>query len=109
MDHHVSRATTAGLRQLGVEVLTAAEDGTAELDDPALLDRADGLGRVLFRRDRYLLEEGARRRADGFPFSGVIYAHQLRVPVGVCINDLELIATVAGLDELRDRVTLLPL
>ena len=43
MDHHVPRAITAGLRNRGVDVLTAYEDNTHELDDPALLDRAGGI------------------------------------------------------------------
>jgi len=34
MDHHVPRAITDGLRAHGVEVITALEDGTSELDDP---------------------------------------------------------------------------
>ncbi len=48
MDVHVRRAVTDGLRLRGVDVLTALEDGAAELEDPALLDRATELGRVLF-------------------------------------------------------------
>lgn len=51
MDHHVPRAITSGLRLRGVDVLTAYEDGTHELDDPILLDRAGELGRVLFTQD----------------------------------------------------------
>ena len=40
MDHHVPRPITNGLRLRGVDVLTAAEDGVAELEleDPDLLD-----------------------------------------------------------------------
>ena len=40
MDVHVRRAVTAGVRLRGVDVLTAQEDGTGELPDPELLDRA---------------------------------------------------------------------
>ena len=40
MDHHVPSAITNGLRLRGVDVLTAHEDGTQRLEDPALLDRA---------------------------------------------------------------------
>lgn len=108
MDYHVARAITAGLRQRRVDVLTAAEDGAAELDDPVLLDRVTALERVLFSQDEDLLAEAARRQAVGIAFGGVIYAHQLRVPVGVCIRDLEVIA-VAGPDDLRGQVIFLPL
>ena len=40
MDHHVRRAITTGLRRRGIDVLTAYEDGTSTLDDPALLQTA---------------------------------------------------------------------
>lgn len=43
MDVHVPRAITNGLRRRGVQVVTAQEDGTAEFDDPPLLDRATEL------------------------------------------------------------------
>ena len=62
MDHHVPRAVTMGLRVRGVDSLAAHEDGTSELDDAALLDRASELGRVLFTRDDDLLAEGHVKR-----------------------------------------------
>ena len=40
MDHHVPRAITNGLRLRRIDILTAFEDKTHEIDDPALLDRA---------------------------------------------------------------------
>jgi hypothetical protein len=70
-------------------VLTAFEDGASALDDPALLNRARELGRVLFTRDDDLLVEAANRQKEGVPFSGVVYAHQLHVSIGVCIEDME--------------------
>jgi hypothetical protein len=109
MDHHVPQAITIALRQRGADVLTAEEDGAATLNDPALLDRAGALGRVLFSQDRHLLAEAARRQAQGIPFAGVIYAHQLHVPIGACVRDLEVIAAVAEPDDQRDQVTYLPL
>jgi len=55
MNHHVPAAIANGLRRRGVDVLTAYEDGAAELDDPDLLSRTTQLGRVLFSQDRDLL------------------------------------------------------
>jgi Domain of unknown function (DUF5615) len=109
MDHHVQHAITSGLRLRGVDVLTAAEDGAARMSDPDLLDRATTLGRALFTRDDDLLGEAARWQAAGLPFPGVIYAHQLRVPIGVCVGDLELIATASEPSEMQGRVIYLPL
>ena len=95
MDVHVRRAVTNGLRLRGVDVLTAQEDGARELDDPDLPDRATALGRVLFTQDDDLLREAVSRLCSGAAFAGIIYAHQLNVTVGQCIDDLELIAKVS--------------
>jgi predicted nuclease of predicted toxin-antitoxin system len=108
-DHHVPRAIVTGLRLRGVDVLTAYEDGSSELDDPPLLDRATAVGRVLFSQDDDLLIEAKQRQYDGTPFSGVIYAHQLQVSIGACIRDLELIAMVNEPADHEGQVTYLPL
>jgi hypothetical protein len=100
---------TNGLRIRNVEVLTAFEDGASTLDDAALLDRASALGRVLFTQDDDLLAEAALRQTTGRPFAGVVYAHQLRVSIGVCIRDLEIVATVGEPEDLQQRVLYLPL
>lgn len=109
MDQHVPRAITTGLRLRGVDVLTAYEDGRSDLADPALLDRANELQRVLFTRDDDLLIEATQRQRAGIPFRGVIYAHQLRVSIGKCVEDLELIAQVGEAEDLMNGVKFLPL
>ena len=109
MDHHVPRPITNGLRLRGVDLLTTAEDGATDLEDPDLLDRAATRGRVLFSQDKDLFIEAARRQAEGVPFSGVVYAHQLQVSIGGCVRDLELIATAADPADLRNQVIFLPL
>jgi predicted nuclease of predicted toxin-antitoxin system len=58
MDVHVRRAVTAALRLRSIDVLTAQEDGAAELDDDRLLQRATELGRVLVSQDEDLLRVG---------------------------------------------------
>ena len=109
MDQHVPRAITVGLRLRGVDVLTAYEDGTSDWTDPAILDRASALGRVLFTRDDDFIAEGAKRQREGISFLGVIYAHQLRVSIGDCIHNLELIAEAGKSEDLINRVEFLPL
>ncbi|HEY5870942.1 MAG TPA: hypothetical protein VI542_36120 [Candidatus Tectomicrobia bacterium] len=59
---------------------------------PALLDRATAVGRVLFTQDADLLRGAAERQQRGEIFAGVVYAHQLKVTIGQCLRDLELIA-----------------
>lgn len=109
MDEHVHRGITVGLRMRDVDVLTAQEDGRTGASDVALLDRATELRRILFSQDEDLLAEGRRRQAEGVPFAGIVYAHQLRVTIGVCIRDLVVIAKVADPVDLTDRVEYLPL
>ena len=109
MDVHVRRAVTDALRLRGVDVLTAQEDGARELDDSALLDRATTLGRVLFSQDDDLLREAVKRQRGDEPFGGVIYAHQLNVTIGECVDDLELIAQATEPNEWEGRLIYLPL
>ena len=92
MDVHVPAAVTRGLLLRHVDVLTSQLDGTTELTDSDLLDRAAALNRVLVSQDEDLLAEAARRQRNGIGFGGVFYAHQLGITVGQFINDLEVLA-----------------
>jgi predicted nuclease of predicted toxin-antitoxin system len=109
MDVHVRRAITVGLKLRGVDVLTAQADGAARLSDPQLLDRASELNRVLFSQDHDLLREATARQRRGEFFAGVIYAHQLRVTIGQCIDDLELIAKGCEPEDFVNCLEFLPL
>lgn len=109
MDVHVPRAVTTALRLRSIDVLTAQEDGAAGLDDSRLLDRATQLGRVLVTQDHDLLPEGARRREGRIDFSGIVYAHQLRITIGQMVGDLELIAKATSQHEWRGRIEYLPI
>jgi predicted nuclease of predicted toxin-antitoxin system len=79
--------------------LTVQEDGLSGIDDPAVLDRAAALGRVLFSQDEDLLAEAKKRQTEGPSFPGVIFAHQIHVTIGDCVRDLELIAAAADPDD----------
>jgi predicted nuclease of predicted toxin-antitoxin system len=109
MNHHIRDEITQGVRQRSVDVLTAHEDGRREADDEVLLERAVELGRVLFRQDRDLLVLAAQFQRTGKFFAGVIYAHQLEVTIGRCVDDLELICSVFEPSEMENRVIFLPL
>jgi len=67
------------------------------------------LGRALFTRDYDLLQEATKRQRSGVRFSGVIYAHQLRVSIGGSIRDLEIIAKAGEPEDIENRVEFLPL
>ncbi len=109
MDHHIPKPITTGLRLRDVDVITCYEDGTDQLDDDLLLQRAHELKRALFTQDDDLLEEAARWQREGRSFSGVIYGHQLRVTIGVCVRDLEIISKSGEMTDLENQVVYLPL
>lgn len=109
MDVHVKEAITRSLRRRGVDVLTAQEDGSARLDDPALLDRAGILNRLIFTQDDDFLTEANRRQTSGEYFAGVLYQHQQATVIGQCIDDLEIIARVSEIEEYANQVRYLPL
>jgi predicted nuclease of predicted toxin-antitoxin system len=109
MDVHVPRAITCSLTAAGVDVITAQEDGCARMPDPELLDRAGLLGRILFTRDDDLLVEAVRRQRASIPFAGVIFAHQMRVNIGQCVHDLQLLAECLDPEDLANTAVHLPL
>lgn len=96
MDMHVPAAITRALRRRGVDVLTAHDDGAARLLDPALLDRAAALGRLVFTSDSDFLAEG-------------VYAHQQDVSIGRCVSDPEMIALATNPEEATGQIIYLPL
>jgi hypothetical protein len=108
MDVNVRRAVTVSLRLRLIDVLTAQEDRAAELDDDILLERATELRRVFVSQDSDLLREGALWLSQGKAFSGIIYAHQLRV-TSQMIEDLALIAKATTADDWWSKIEYLPL
>lgn len=109
MDVNVEGAITRGLRQRGVDVLTAQEDGRYETLDEQLLDRAAELGRLIFTHDDDFLAEANRRQKEQHSFVGVIYIHQNSTDIGRCVDDLETIALASELEEYANQVRYLPL
>jgi hypothetical protein len=63
---------------------------------------------LIFSQDEDFLAEATGRQREGAPFAGVVYAHQLRVTVGQCIADLELIAKASDPADVADRVVYVP-
>ena len=109
MDVHIPAAVTRGLLLQNVDVITAQLDGTTEMEDTELLDRARALNRVLVSQDEDLLAEATRRQRSGIPFSGVFYAHQLGITIGRFINDLAVLALAGDPEDYEGHVEFLPL
>jgi predicted nuclease of predicted toxin-antitoxin system len=109
MDVHVNQAVTHGLRQRGIDVLTAQEDSSEELDDDALLLRATELNRVVFSYDRDFSEVTARFQALSIHFAGVIATRRPSLRLAVCLEDLELICKALDAEDIADRLEFIPL
>lgn len=92
MDVHVQGALTEQLELRGVDVITAQDDGRAENEDDELLEGATELGRVVFTQDEDFLAIATEWQQSSLEFAGIVYGHHLRVPIGKCVGDLELIA-----------------
>jgi hypothetical protein len=108
-DVHVPSAIADQLRLRGVDVITAQNDGAAELDDADLLDRSTELGRLLFTQDirfKALAEEWQR---TGRSFAGLVFGHQLHGSIGQYVRDLELIAKTTVPADWDGQVEQLPL
>jgi hypothetical protein len=109
MDVHIPKAITNGLRQRGVDVLTAQEDGSRRLPDVTLLERATQLDRILVSADEDFAIIAADWQRRGIFFAGVVRLTQDLANVGRYVHDLELLATAMDASELADIVTFLPL
>ncbi len=109
MDVHIPRSVSDGLVRRGVSVLTSQADETQQWSDERILARATELGRVLVTQDEDLLAIANDWQTTGTSFSGVIYAHQLIVSIGVFIADLALIAECGSPEDHTNRVIYLPL
>ena len=109
MDVHVPMAVTEALRRRGLDILTSQNDGTATQGDEILLARATELGRDQFSQDQDFLRIAAEWQRQGRPFQGVLFAPQQGVSLGGLADDLELLLTCCEPEELRDRITYLPL
>lgn len=47
LDVHIPQAVAEQLRRRSIDVITAIEDGAAELPDDMLLGRSSGIGRLM--------------------------------------------------------------
>jgi hypothetical protein len=109
MDVHIPMAITRQLRLRGVDVVTATEEKTNELDDNGLLDLAGEQGRVIFTHDIRFKAMAENRQRANQPFAGLIYGHAEGASLGQYVRDLELLAKACEPPEIASSVVYLPL
>jgi len=108
LDVHVPRAIAVQLRRRNVDVLTAIEDGSDELTDEDLLERARILGRVLFTQDLRFKAMAQDWQRQGRSFAGLLFGHQRGATLGAYVTDLELVAKATESADWLDVVEHLP-
>lgn len=108
-DHNVPKSILTGLRLKGIDIVTALEDKRSGLGDNQLLERAFELKRVMFTFDDDFLTVAQDFLIEEKDFYGIIYSHQLKISIGKCIEDLELIASVCDSKDLINQIQFLPL
>ncbi len=108
MDVHVPWAITQQLRRLGVNVLTAGEDGFDQADDAHLLQRATDLKRPVFTHDIRFKARAQSWQREGRHFAGLFFGHQMGGTIGEYVRDLRLINEASEADEWINVVEYLP-
>jgi uncharacterized protein with PIN domain len=101
-DEHVAKAIARGLRQRGVDAITAAEANLLGAADEQHLMFALSQDRVMFTED----EDFLSLHAAGIEHAGIVYAHQ-RTSIGEIIRGLMLVYQVFDADEMRGHVEFL--
>jgi hypothetical protein len=100
MDQHFPGAVTLGLRQRGIDVLTAQEAGRCGLPDSDQLDYATTEERVLVSFDSDFL---ALHRT-GVRHAGIAWCPQQKYGIGMLVQLLELLHRIAERGQMHNHV-----
>ncbi len=98
-DEHVPKAVVKGLRERGVDAMTAAEAGMLGASDEEHLAFALREERVVFTQD----DDFLRLHASGTEHAGIVYARQ-QTAIGEVIHGLMLIIEVLEPSEMENRL-----
>ena len=98
-DEHVAKTIVKGLRQRGVDVLTASEAGMLSASDEEHIALARKEGRAILAQDTDFL----RLHARGAKHAGVVYASQ-QTPIGEIIHGLMLIYQILEADDMEGHL-----
>lgn len=99
-DQNMTAAVAAGLRNRGVDVLTAQDAGRCGYADPDQLAFATAAGRVIVTFDVDYLS----LHATGVPHTGIVWAPARKYTIGQLIGELEDLTKVYAADDMIDRL-----
>jgi hypothetical protein len=99
-DQHIPSAVALGLRQRGVNVLTAQQAGRCGLSDADQLQFASEQRRTIMTYDPDYLQLAA----SGISHAGIKFCHSTKYSVGALIQALLVIHGVMSREEMRNLV-----
>src|SRR5207302_7922652 len=110
-DENFNNDSVRGVRRRNpvVDIVRVQDAGLSAVDDPAILEWAAQSGRVLLTHDVATMTRYAYDRVrDGKPMPGVFEVGR-RVPIGVAIDEIVLLAECSLDEEWEGQVRYLPL
>ena len=107
-DVHIPQAIAVQLRQRGVDVLTAVEDGRRRLPDDLVLEREGTCASCIHIR-HWLSPMAEQWQRDARQFTGLIFGRELGTTIGQFVSDLELVALTSEPEEFINFILYLPL
>jgi hypothetical protein len=102
-DQHYPGPAVQGVRQVGIDVLTAHEAGRCGLPDPDQLTFARAQERVMATVDPDFLA----LHNSGTPHAGIAWCHATKYSIGQLVQLLILLHAVTDRDAMRNRVEFL--
>jgi predicted nuclease of predicted toxin-antitoxin system len=101
---------TGVLRRLPtVDVIRVQDAGLSGAEDPDILDWAASNERIVLTHDtRTMIDYAKARLAIGQPMPGMIVVRQ-RMPIGIAIEELTVIALCSGASEWENQIRFIPL
>ncbi len=107
-DVNFRRAIVRGLRERGLDIITAQDDHTDRLSDTALLTHITQLERAILTHDKDFLLIGQLWQEAGIYFYGIIYVAD-GCPIGQCIEEIELLAFAELPESLIGHIRFIPM
>jgi predicted nuclease of predicted toxin-antitoxin system len=108
-DVHVSGIVFQMLKEKGLDIIRAQDDGYGESEDEKLLERATELGRILVTGDKDFIEISKKFQEQNHCFSGILFFRPTQITLKILSDDLFLIAYAARVEELSNQIIFLPL
>ena len=108
-DQNINDHLAKPLHEVGVEIVTACEDGRDRQADEPLLERCVELDALIVTHDEDFLVNAVAWQRNGRDFPGVGFTRQRRFTNSQLFGWLEFIAKVGQPDDFANQVKHLPL